>query len=73
MKPYALLRMCHLQQLLGIGIDPVPGITSLFNASTAFADSPESLGNRSRIVKIEVWEAVLDGIGGSLRLVMGDC
>lgn len=63
--------LLSLQQIFfDILIVPNVIIPSFFYSSTSLTDSPQCLGNRCRIVEINFWELLFDGICGNLSLVM---
>lgn len=62
----------NLKLLLKAIVLPHPSITSLLNSRATLAYSPKCLRNWGRIIKIQLRELLLDGIGGSLRPVGSD-
>jgi len=74
--PYTLVAFVSLlglqQTFVDILIVPNVIITPLFYGSTSLTDSPQCLRNWCRIIKVNIGEFLLDGIGGNLSFVVWD-
>lgn len=59
-----------LQQFFHTFVVPYPSVTTFFNTGASLTNTPNSFGDRGRVVQVHVGERVLNGISRSLCLVM---